>query len=464
MRFVTGFGTGFVNTMLLSTILAAGNARADRLDDVITAEMKRRHIPGGGILVIKDGKIGREKGYGLANVEHKVPVGPKTVFQSGSVGKTFTAALIMLLAEDGKLSLDDKISQHLTGTPKQWEAITIRHLLTHTSGLGDPYQKLDFRKDYTDQELIALEATVPMLSAPGEKYSYSNMGYHLLGFISTKAGGELYGNQLRERIFAPLGMSARVISEADIVPHRAAGYEWSDGELKNQEWVAPRLNTTADGSIYVTARDLGLWDQALYTDKILGERAREASWAPVKLSSGKTSSYGYGWMVEPTPGHRRIHHSGAWQGFKAQLDRYVDDRLTVVVLANSSYARPSKISSLIVAHYLPALAVLPAKAIKDEEPAVTAQVRAVVDAIAAGRVPDRLSPSVAAMHTLEIVQRFSKEIRAWGPLGKLELLERKEEDGLRRYRYRFSFQHENLIANIAFGKGEQIERLIILAE
>ena len=215
----------FVTFMLLSTFLAAGNARADRLDDAIRAEMERRHIPGVGILVIKNGKIVREKGYGLANVEHQVPVGAKTVFQSGSVGKTFTAALIMLLAEDGKLSLDDKVSKHLTGTPKQWEAITIGHLLTHTAGLGDPYQKLDFRKDYTDQELIALEAAIPMLSAPGEKYSYSNMGYHLLGFIANQAGGKFYGEQLRERIFAPLKMRARVISESDIVAHRAAGYE-----------------------------------------------------------------------------------------------------------------------------------------------------------------------------------------------------------------------------------------------
>ena len=454
----------FVTFMLFFTFLAAGNARADRLDDAIRAEMERRHIPGVGILVIKDGKIVREKGYGFANIEHQVPVGPKTVFQSGSVGKTFTAALIMLLAEDGKLSLDDKISKHLTGTPKQWDAVTIRHLLTHTAGLGDPYQKLDFRKDYTDQELIALEGTIPMLSAPGEKYSYSNMGYHLLGFIANQAGGKFYGEQLRERIFAPLGMSARVISEADIVPHRAAGYEWTDGQLKNQDWVAPRLNTTADGSIYLTARDLALWDQALYTDKVLSARAREASWAPTKLLGGKTSGYGYGWMVETDRGHRRIYHSGSWQGFKSQLDRYVDDRLTVVVLANSSYAKPAKISNLIVAHYLPALAAAPAKAIKDEEPAVTAQVRAVLDAFVSGQVPARFAPKVAAVYTQEKIRGFGKEIREWGPLGGVELLERAQEDGLRRYRYRFRFKNANVIANISLGKDEQIERLGISTE
>lgn len=286
----------------------------------------------------------------------------ETVFQSGLIGKTCTAALIMLLAEDGKLSLDDPISRHLPNTPPAWNIITIRHLLTQTSGLGDPYVKLDFRKDYSDEELIALESAIPVLFAPGERYSYSNMDYHLLGFICNKAGGKFYGDQLRERIFDPLGMGTRIISESDIVPRRAAGYEWANAALRNQGWVAPKLNTTADGSLYLTARDLAKWDHALYGDKILNARIRDASWLPAKLNNGGNSNYGYGWQLNKRNGHRMIAHGGAWQGFTSQLNRFVDDKLTVIVLANSATANPSKFADVIAGHYVPALAILPCQA------------------------------------------------------------------------------------------------------
>jgi D-alanyl-D-alanine carboxypeptidase len=240
----------------LMACLAATTVRADALDDAIQREMQRRQVPGLAVVVVKDGKIVREQGYGLANVEHGVPVTPDTVFQSASTGKPFTAALVLLLEKDGRLKLDDPISRYLHDTPKAWEGITIRHLLTHTSGLGDPYTRIDLRKDYTDEELIALEASMPLLFAPGERFAYSNAGYHLLGFISKRVGGKFFGDQLQERIFTPLGMTtAGVISESDIVPGRAAGYERIDGKLQNQRWVAPSLNRTADGTIQLSARD-----------------------------------------------------------------------------------------------------------------------------------------------------------------------------------------------------------------
>lgn len=449
---------------LIAATLGSGAARADRLDDAITAEMKRRHIPGVAVLVIKDGKIVREKGYGLANVEHNVPVTPKTVFQSGSVGKQFTAALIMLLAEDGKLKLEDPISRHLADTPKAWEGITIRHLLTHTSGLGDPYAKLDFRKDYTDAELIALEATIPVLFAPGEKWAYSNMGYHLLGFICNKVGGKFYGDQMRERMFAPLGMSTRIISESDIVPHRAAGYEWANGKLKNQDWVAPRLNTTADGSLYLTARDLALWDEALYGDKILSARIREASWTPVKLNNGTTAHYGYGWNVEPRNGHRSISHGGAWQGFKSHMSRFVDDKLTVIILANSAAAQPAKFSDMVAAHYVPALAYALPKPIADTEPAVTAMVREAVGRLAAGALPGELTEKEAAKFTPEVIKDVADTLRRSGPLQAVALLSHGKEGEPRRYRYRFTFKDDTMIVFAQMDKQDKIERFGIFPE
>ena len=447
-----------VRAMLaLAAFAAMGGAQADALDDAIKAEMKRRNVAGVGIAVVRDGKIIREQGYGLANIEHSVPVSAKTVFQSGSVGKQFTAALVLLLAEDGKLGLDDPISRHLANTPESWKGIKIRHLLTHTSGLGDPYEKLDLRKDYSDEELIALEATIPVLSGPGEKFAYSNMGYHLLGFICNKAGGKFYGDQLRERIFAPLGMSTRVINEADIIPHRAAGYEYADGKLRNQDWVAPRLNTTADGSLYLTARDLAIWDQALHSGNILSKRMQQTIFTPAKLNDGSSTEYGFGWYVGKHNGHKLISHGGAWQGFRSSMNRFVDDKLTVIVLANSTNARAGKFSEIVAGHYIPALATVPAKPIVDKNPAVTAQLREVVSDMAADKLPKGFTDEQIAKLT-PVLKRFGGAIREMGALRSVALLAVTEEGGSRQYRYRYTFAQEPMIVSAKFNKAGLIER------
>lgn len=443
----------FATLILLPILVLAGWAHADTIDDIVLAEMKRTHTPGVSIAVVRDGQIERAQGYGLANVEHAVPVSAETVFQSGSIGKQFTAALVMLLVEDGKLRLDDPVSRHLAGTPKAWKGITIRHLLTHTSGLADPGKKVDLRKDYTDAQMIAIAGRLPLRFQPGQKWEYSNVGYHLLGFICSKAGGRFYGDQLRERIFAPIGMGARVISERDIVPHRAAGYDWEQGQLKNQQWVSPTMNTTADGSLYLTARDLALWDLALYGDKPLNARIKEASWTPVALGNGATHAYGFGWDLEAVNGHRRVWHNGAWQGFRSVISRFVDDRLTVIVLANSSSAPVEKIGSLIARHYIPGL-VRPA--IADTEPGVSAQARDILAHFARGQQPPRLSAAAKAVFTPQFMGWVVQDMRGFGKLLSLELLERKDKAGLRVYDYRTRFENDTVLMRFALDKDGQV--------
>lgn len=449
---------------LLSSALLSGVAHADSLDDAILKEMKRRHIPGVSLLVMKDGKVLKEKGYGYANLEHKVPVKPETVFQSGSIGKSFTAALILLLERDGKLSLDDPIARHLPDIPASWDKITIRHLLNHTSGLGDPYDRIDFRKDYSDEELIALESKVAQRFAPGEKWAYSNTGYHLLGFIANRVGGKFYGDQLRERIFEPLGMGTRVIDEADIVPNRAAGYQWKAGALKNQSWVAPRLNTTADGSLYLTARDLLRWDQALYGDRILDARQREASFTQATLNDGSKAHYGYGWFVETTKGRRHIQHGGAWQGFRSQLCRYVDDKLTVVVLANSDAANPFRIASLAAAHYVPALFDAPPKPIADRDPATTERVRLAMASLADGRQPEGLDAELAARFEPGMLAFMKEALGEAGKLRSVALLAREEGDAGPRLRYRFSYDNDTLRLSVALDGSGKFTRFDLAPE
>jgi D-alanyl-D-alanine carboxypeptidase len=436
-------------SIVLLAAFSAGTVRADALDAAIERMMLARQVPGLAVVVVKDGKIVRERGYGLANVEHRVPVTPDTVFQSASTGKTFTAALVLLLEKDGKLTLDDPISRYLDNTPTAWKAITIRHLLTHTSGLGDPYTKIDLRKDYSDDELIALEASLPLLSAPGERFAYSNAGYHLLGFICNRVGGKYFGDQLEERIFAPLGMTtAGVISESDIVPGRAAGYERIDGKLQNQRWVAPSQNRTADGTIQLSARDLARWSMALDGDAVLDAQAKAASWTPARLNDGSSAPYGLGWYVSSQQGHRVVQHGGAWQGFKAALARYPDDRLTVVVLANSAAARQGKIADMIA----------------DRAPADTARARKVIGELAAGQIPAGLSESERGRFNGRWVTQIATEFRDYGPLRNVDVLARSSEGNGKQARYRFLFENETVLVALEQDRDGLIKQLGVSLE
>ena len=216
--------------LLLPIRAAAQDASAERIDAYVRDEMARQQIPGIAVAVVRNGTIVLARGYGLANVEHQVPVKPETVFQSGSVGKQFTATAVMRLVEQGRVSLDDRITKYLPEGAPRWNAIKVRHLLTHTGGTTDYPSNFDFRRDYTEGALVKRAAAIPLAFAPGTKWSYSNIGYLLLGVLIHRVTGEFYGDVLEEHIFEPLGMTTtRIISEADIVPNRAAGYRLVKG-------------------------------------------------------------------------------------------------------------------------------------------------------------------------------------------------------------------------------------------
>jgi CubicO group peptidase (beta-lactamase class C family) len=253
----------------------------------------------------------------LANVELRVPASDSTVYQSGSMGKQFTAALVEMLVAQGKLRLDDSIARWFPEGASVWRGVTVRRLLTHTAGIAEYTDStFDYRKDYTEDQLVKFAASRSLDFQPGERWSYSNTGYLLLGALIRRVSGQFYGDLLRDSVFRPLGMNAsRVISEADIVPNRAAGYQLVNGELKNQDWVAPMLNTTADGALYFTVRDLTKWAVALNDRRVVGASLLDTAWTSVRLSDGATYPYGFGWYLAPQAGQRRIAHTGSWQGF-----------------------------------------------------------------------------------------------------------------------------------------------------
>jgi CubicO group peptidase (beta-lactamase class C family) len=341
----------------------SGGDVAAKVDAAVEAQRQAQKIPGVSLAVCRDGKVVKATGYGLGNVEWNGAVTPETIFQTGSVGKQFTAMAVMMLLEEGKIALDEKVSTYIPESPAIWKGVTIRNLLTHTSGISDYGGEQDlmgkgvinFRKDYTEQELVSAFATMKMDFQPGEKWNYSNTGYVLLGIVIRRVTGEFYGDFLQQRIFRPLGMSStRIISEADIVPLRSSGYRLVHGELKNQEWVAPTLNTTADGALYTNVLDLAKWDAALREKKFVRVSSYQLMWSPVKLNDGTTYRYGFGWDLEDKGGFKAVSHTGSWQGFTMAINRYDKDGLTVIVMANldSDNAKPEKIVQDVAAIYL----------------------------------------------------------------------------------------------------------------
>jgi len=347
----------FVLLLLPGALAAQGRDPLDSVNRFVEHEIQRQRIPGLSVAILRGDRVLLARGYGFANLELRVPASDSTVYQSGSVGKQFTAAAIVMLAEQGRLRLDDSITKWLPEGKRVWDGITVRHLLTHTSGIAEYTDStFDYRRDYTEDDLVRFAASRPLDFRPGDRWSYSNTGYLLLGVVIHKVTERFYGDVLHDLIFTPVGMRrTRIISEADLVPDRAAGYHLVHGEVKNQEWVSPSLNTTADGALYFTVDDLANWAVALNHQRIPSPAGLAAAWTPVRLNDGGTYPYGFGWRITEQRGHRRIGHGGAWQGFRTAIFRYPEFDLTVIALANLAEAEPEAIASGIAGILEPAL-------------------------------------------------------------------------------------------------------------
>ncbi len=306
----------------------------------------------GSILVARDGQVIVSKGYGMANVELDVPNTPKTVFRLASITKQFTATAIMMLQERGKLNVNDPFCKYLTDCPPVWQPITIRHLLTMTSGIPGvtalelgPLRGLPVPWDQW------LEATgkKPLDFAPGEKFKYANSGYTLLGFIIERVSGKSYGEFLQENIFTPLGMKQTGYEDPRrIIKNRATGYRQLPGDPITNVPYAEMIGLYAAGGIYSTTEDLLLWDKALYTDKLLSRKSIDEMFTPFKeMYPGK--AYAYGWWTSQKSGRQEIAHGGNLAGFITYIARYPSERVTVIVLSNNGRGSSGKISGVLSA-------------------------------------------------------------------------------------------------------------------
>jgi CubicO group peptidase (beta-lactamase class C family) len=346
--------------LFLAGFLPGGSvAYPDAVDERIAAEMAKRRIPGMALAVVREGKAVKVRGCGWANLELNAPVTVDTVFPLASVSKQFVAAGVLILAQEGRLDLDDTLSRYLQGTPDALAEITLRQLLTHTSGLArdDP---LGMQVVPTERALFQSVTALKLDAPPGTEWAYSNLGYNLLSLVIQEVSGEPWEQFLARRIFAPLGMTAtRRFSLSAVIPNRAAGYVRVQGVVRNGPMASRDL---AAGGLVTTAADLARWAAALDTDTPLTPASREQMWAPGRLKDGRpararsSGGYGFGWMVTEVAGHRLFAHGGSRPGYTAFLARYPDDRLTVALLINLSGAEPASLAAGVAAVYIPELA------------------------------------------------------------------------------------------------------------
>ena len=310
------------------------------------------------MIVVRNGEVVLRKGYGLANVELGVPIEPGMVFRLGSVTKQFTAAAVLLLEQDGKLSTEDLIEKHLPGYPVHGHKITIAHLLSHTSGIFNytsipGYMPQKVRRDLSTEELVDVFKVQPMDFAPGERWNYSNSGYVLLGAIIEKVSGREYSEFIQERIFDRLGMKSSHYGGHQLIPGRVAGYGWDGSGYVN----APYLSMTqphAAGSLLSTVDDLARWDQALQGHELLTEKSYRKMTARFVLNDGEPAGYGFGFALGSLKGHQTVGHGGGIFGFSTYAMRIPDANAYLAILTNRTGQTPSPgfAANTIAAHLI----------------------------------------------------------------------------------------------------------------
>ena len=414
---------------LLIPLLPAAPSRADEVDDYVVAQLKKAHIPGLSVAVVRDGRVVKCRGYGLASVELGAPATADTVYEIGSITKQFTATAIMLLVEEGKLGLDDKVCDRLSGLPAAWKDVTVRHLLNHTSGIKSYTSATDFfrlaRNDYSQEQILALVSKAKLEFDPGTSWAYCNTGYFLLGMLIEKASGQPCGKFLDQRIFRPLGMTrTRPNNPKGIIPHRAAGYGEVLGTLFNRDPLTP-TSAFAAGFLVSTVGDLVKWDAALREGKLLSASSYEQMYAPVRLKDGETRPYGFGWSVRSRLGHRILDHGGGTAGFSTMIARYVDDGLTVIVLTNLAGGGAGDVAHGLARMYRPEVSLKAFRAEPDPDPEATGQLRALVADVLAGK-PDagRLTAEFAKHLKADATKRTLKAVADRGDIRSLTFLRR----------------------------------------
>jgi len=445
-------------------------ARADGVDDYVGRQLRLLHIPGVSLTVVHEDQVIKAKGYGLANVEWNAPATSDAVYEIGSMTKQFTATAVMMLVEEGKVGLDDKITKYFPAAPETWEHVTIRHLLSHTSGIQNyvalpeflnVFQtNLTFQPSLARDELIKWFLKLPLEFQPGETWAYDNTGYYLLGLVIEQASGRTYWQFLDERIFRPLGMTAtRSTDPQPIIPNRASGYEWQNNSFENRQVLTPFVAFSA-GALLSTAEDLVKWDAALYTEKLLKKSSLRQMWSAVTAKDGAVApfGYGFGWFIDVYHGHRIIQHSGGTMGFSSAIYRFVDDRLTIIILTNHADRILDQMAIDIAGIYLPTLRR--PQGGPDPDPRISLKLKAVLSDLLECK-PDStlLTPAMNIFLGTATGREFWKWFASHGALDSFNFSDREEVSNTRVFRYRVVLGENDYWVSFALEKDGRVARV-----
>ncbi len=353
-----GFLFGVCSFPVWAQVVEPTQEELSKLDKSITSFMEKSNVPGVQYSVVSMGKIIHQKSYGLANVELSVEVNENSVFEIGSISKQFVTAAVMLLHQEGKIGLDDPIHTYLAYLPSEWMGVTVRQLMTHTSGIPD-YEEIRtydaYRYRFTPEEVIKIAHSRPMDFEPGQGWYYSNTGYFLLSMIVERVDGKPLGKILKARIFDPLGMvNTRFADPEAIIANRVSGY-WVNkaGELINRN-PTETSSTLGAGGILSSAHDLALWDNALNGTELLSAASKTQMWTSVKLPNGKDSEYGFGWEVSDYKGLKSQHHNGQVAGFLAYFYRFPEQNVAFIVFLNRYRVR-NMVKDDVILTFMPSL-------------------------------------------------------------------------------------------------------------
>jgi CubicO group peptidase (beta-lactamase class C family) len=420
--------------------LLGGKKSAPPVDDYIRAEMETQQIPGMSIAVVRDGQVVLERGYGFANLEDSAPATKDTVYRLASITKPFMAMALMKMVEEDKLSLEDRVGKFLPDLPDAWKQIPIKNLADMTSGIqniydiGIPWQQ--FEQETTPQAIISKMSSYPLLFRTGERWNYSSTNYILLRLVLEKVSGKPLGTLLNDVIFAPLEMtSTGVLSYCTIIRNRAAQYTRQNGAIVNSAKWSPTWGT-GGAELVSTAADLARWNVALDRRKILRSSSYDEMWKSWTTAGG--GSFGLGWFLGQARGRDTVWFSGGTPGSAPDFTRFVDDKLTVIVLANTDKMDSQAMAVNLAQFFLP-----PPHSIEDNNPGLTQKLQRSLTELAA-------RPN-----------SFYKDI---GPLKSLHLVRQSTQDGELVRSYRAVFQNAELIQTFVLTASGEIAEVNVSFE